>query len=379
MIALAASAAPAFLERLLPAPLLAEGPLGLAWWQWLALPVTLALAIAGGLLLGAATRALLGRLSSRTETTWDDVLLERLRGPIAAFWVLAAAWVARGLLGLPEGWAAEVAGVLRSGFTLVLFWAAVRSLDSAFAAITASPWGRAHATGSAMLPSLRKGSKVAVVVLGAVALLGQWGVPVASLVAGLGIGGLAVALAAQKTVENLIGSLSIGVDVPFKMGDYIRVDGLEGNVEAIGLRSTRVRTLDRTLVTIPNGKLADARIETFGARDRIRLYCTLSLVYGTTAAQLRAVLEGVEAAIRGHPLAWQEEVRVRFVALGHHALEVEVMAWLQTSDWLRFQAARQELLLRFLEVVERSGTAFAFPTQTVHLAGPEAPRAARVT
>jgi len=361
-------AAPAFLERLLPAPLLAGGPLGLAWWQWLALPAALALAIAGGLLLGAATRALLGRLASRTETTWDDALIGRLRGPIAAFWVLASAWALKGLLGLPEGWAAEVAGILRSGFTLVLFWAAVRSVDSAFAAITASPWGRAHATGSAMLPSLRRGSKVAVVVLGAVALLGQWGVPVASLVAGLGIGGLAVALAAQKTVENLIGSLSIGVDVPFKMGDYIRVDGLEGNVEAIGLRSTRVRTLDRTLVTVPNGKLADARIETFGARDRIRLYCTLSLVYGTTASQLRAVLGGVEAAIRAHELAWQEEVRVRFAALGQHALEVEVMAWLRTSDWLRFQAARQELLLRFLEAVERAGTSFAFPTQTVHLA-----------
>ena len=135
-------------------------------------------------------------------------------------------------------------------------------VDAALRWAADSPWGRTHAQGASMLPSVRRATKVAVVALGAVAVLAQVGYPVGSLLAGLGLGGLAVALAAQKTVENLIGSVTIGLDVPFKVGDFVRADGAEGTVEAIGLRSTRLRTLDRTVVTIPNGKLADARIET---------------------------------------------------------------------------------------------------------------------
>ena len=141
-----------------------------------------------------------------------------------------------------------------------------------------------------------------------------------------------------------------------------------GTVETLGLRSTRVRTLDRTLVTIPNGKLADQRIETFAARDRCRLFCTLGLVYDTSAEQLRAVLAGVEQVLRGHPRIWPEGISVRFVALAASSLDVEVAAWFQTADWNEFQGIRQEVLLAFMEVVEQAGTSFAFPTQTVHLA-----------
>lgn len=357
-----------FLERHLPAPLLGEGPRGLLWWQWLGVPVALGLALLAGALLGAATRRILGRLAARTATTWDDLLLERLGGPLATLWAIAAAWALQGALALPPEAAADAAGLLRAAATVLVFWTALRAVDVLFRALGTSPWGRSHAVGRAMLPSLRRVAKVAVAAMGMVAVLGQFGVPVASLLAGLGIGGLAVALAAQKTVENLIGSVSIGLDVPFKVGDFIRVEGVEGLVEGIGLRSTRLRTLDRTVVTFPNGKLADARIESFGPRDRIRLACTLQLVYGTSAGALRVVLAGVEQALRAHPRTWPGELRVRFVGLGAHALEVEVMAWFQTTDHAEYLSIREELLLRFLEVVEAAGTSLAFPTQTVHLA-----------
>jgi MscS family membrane protein len=148
----------------------------------------------------------------------------------------------------------------------------------------------------------------------------------------------------------------------------VRVEsGVSGTVEAIGLRSTRLRTLDRTVVTIPNGKLADQRIETFAARDRCRLFCTLTLVYATTAAQMRSVLEGVEAVLRRHPRVWPEGISVRFVAMSSSSLDVEVIAWFDTADWNEFQSIRQEVLLALIDVVERAGTAFAFPTQTVQL------------
>jgi MscS family membrane protein len=217
---------------------------------------------------------------------------------------------------------------------------------------------------------LRRATQIAVMAMAVVAVLSDIGYPVASLLAGLGIGGLALAFAAQKTLENLFGSVSISVDRPFQVGDFVRVEGgLVGTVEELGLRSTRIRTLDRTVVTIPNGKLADQRIETFAARDRCRLFFPMGLVYSTTAEQMRAVLSGVDALLRGHPRAWPDGIGVRFVGLSPSSLDVEVVAWFDTANWDEFQAIRQDLLLGVMDVVERAGTAFAYPTQTVLLAG----------
>lgn len=364
---LTADAARPFFERHLPAPLLGEGPRGLLWWQWLAAPAALLLSLLAGWFLAALTRRLLHRVAARTRTGWDDLLLTRLAGPLVVFWACLSLAVLKTGLALPPALTADLNELLRAGTTVALFWAALRSVDIGFHLVGQSPWGKANVTGVAMLPSVRRATQVAIVAIGAVTLMAQVGYPVASLLAGLGIGGLAVALAAQKTVENLIGSVSIGLDVPFKVGDWVRIEGVEGAVEALGLRSTRVRTLDRTVVTFPNGKLADTRIETFGLRDRIRLHTTLQLSYATTAEQLRAVLAGAERALRAEPKLWPEEVRVRFAALSAWSLDVEVMAWFETADVGEFQAIRQELLLRFLELVEQAGTSFAYPTQTVEL------------
>ncbi len=189
----------------------------------------------------------------------------------------------------------------------------------------------------------------------------------ASLLAGLGIGGIALALAAQKTVENLFGSIAIGVDQPFRVGDFVKVEDVLGTVEAIGMRSTRIRTLDRTVVTIPNGKLSDSKAETFAARDRLRLLVNLGLSYATTEAQLRRVLDEVEAALRARPRIWPDGVSVRFTEFKESSLNVEVMAWFQYTDWGDFTRERQELFLRFMRIVEEAGTSLAFPTRSVQL------------
>lgn len=189
---------------------------------------------------------------------------------------------------------------------------------------------------------------------------------------GLGIQGLAVALAAQKTVENLFGAFSIGIDQPFREGDFVHIDDFVGTVEAIGLRSTRFRTLDRTVVSLPNGRLADMRLESFTARDRLRLATVIRLVYETSASQVRTVLAGFERVLLEHPKIWTDAVVVRFSELAAAALNIEIMAWFRTSDWSEFQRIRQDVLLQFMDVVERAGTSFAFPTSTIHIA-PRAP------
>jgi MscS family membrane protein len=378
-LALSLSELPArpLLERYLPEPLLRPGPHGLLWWQWLAIPVLVALALGLGSLLGWGTRRVLGHLAARTTTTWDDALIRETAGPLTSLWAIGVVTLLLPALGLGTRAGAALDHVLRAATYLVLFWAAFRSVDVAFAAAADAPRARSSPSLAGLLPVGRKVGKVVLVALGLVAVLNELGFKVASLLAGLGIGGIAVALAAQKTVEHLLGSVAIGVDQLFRVGDFVKVEDFVGTVETIGLRSTRFRTLDRTLITIPNGRLADMRTETFAARDRMRLFANLGLVYGTTAAQLRAVLAGVEGALRAHPKLWPDTVSVRFTELRDSSLNVEVMAWFQTADWNEFTAIRQELLLRFMTVVEEAGTSFAFPTRTVHVAVAPAPEKER--
>jgi MscS family membrane protein len=353
-----------FLEALVPSVLARPGPLGILWWQWLALPVLLVLAVAAGALLGLVTRAILGRVAARARSGRGDLVVARVAGPLATLWAIAFLTAAHPWLELGGGAEAVLERILRAATYLALFWAAFRLVDVAFMAAGKAPW-RGSAVLAGLLPLGRKISKVVLLALGVAAVLNELGFQVASLLAGLGIGGVALALAAQKTVENLFGSVSIGVDQPFRVGDFVKVEDFVGTVESIGMRSTRFRTLDRTIITIPNGKLADTRTETFAPRDRIRLYANLALSYHTSAEQMRKVLAGIEGALRGHPTLSKDAPSVRFTELKEWAMNVEVAAWFQTTDWNEFTAIRQDLLLRFVEIVEAAGTAFAFPVREV--------------
>jgi MscS family membrane protein len=353
--------------RFLPPALQVQGPRGLLWWQWLGLPAALALAVVAGLVLGQLTRVALGALTRRTRVTWDDRLLEALAAPLGWLWAVGAASVLLDELLLPAGATAITSRILRTSAFLVFFWVLLRLVTLLGRTIEESPWASAHPAGRSLLPLGMRIGRIAVAAMALVAVMADLGYPVASLVTGLGIGGLAIALAGQKTVENLFGAFSIGLDQPFAVGDTIRVDTIEGVVEAIGLRSTRIRTADRSLVTMPNGKLAELRVESLSARDRLRMYCSLGLAFGTTAAQVRTILAGLEAAVRAHPRTWQDLVVVRFREIGGHALELEVMVWFVTSDFEEFRVIRQELLLAFMEVVERAGSSFAVPARAVHL------------
>lgn len=353
----------------LPELLLRPGPRELLWWQWAALLLLAPVAGLLGRLLAGVARIVLARFFARTQATWDDARAGRLVGPVALAFALALARLLVPPLGLYAPAEAFVGRLLRLGGLVAFFWAMWRAVDIGREALWASAWARASASARALISVGGRMAKLMVAALGMVAALSELGYPVAGMLAGLGIGGLALALAAQKTVENLFGSASLALDRPFGVGDFVKVEDFVGTVEAIGLRSTKFRTLDRTLVTIPNGRLADMRLESFSARDRMRLACTIGLEYKTTTRQMREVLAGLESVLRSHPRIWPEAVVVRFKEFAASSLDIEVMAWFETRDWPEFQLIRQEVLLQMTEVVERAGTAFAFPTRTVHLAG----------
>ena len=354
----------------MPAQLQRYGPRGLMWWQWLALLALLALALALGRILGAFTTAFLNRLFVKTPTEWDERLLRRISSALTLLWAVAVtALLLPRLALLPE--ADRVVRSLLGGVaTLAVFWAIWRSVDVWAEFVMERPWAKDNASARSLLSVTRNFAKVFVAVGGLVATLAALGYPVTTVLAGLGIGGLALAFGAQKTIENLFGSISLAADQPFRVGDFVKVGDFAGNVERIGMRSTRIRTLDRTLVSIPNGQLADMRIEDFASRDRIRFAATLGLVYGTSEAQMRRVLTGIEAMLRAHPKVWPDTVVAKLLGFGPSSLDVEVLCWFATSDYGEFRELRQEALLGIMRIVAEAGTSLAFPTQTVHLAGP---------
>ncbi|MEY4549990.1 MAG: hypothetical protein RL685_6185 [Pseudomonadota bacterium] len=350
----------------LPPSLRAIGPQHLSWWQWSGLPLLAVGSAALAIPLSRVTRALLARLLQRERGPELERRLQRVSGPLLLGWATLLFALALRWLRLHEQASDAVQVGMRASGLLAFYWALSRGIDVLRELLGSTQWGQAASTRS-LLPLGAKVGKVFIVVLAVMAFLAELGYAVTSLIAGLGIGGVAVALGAQKTLENLFGAFSIGADQPFLQGDAVRVGDVTGTIEVIGLRSTRIRTQERTLVTIPNGKLADQQIESLAARDRLLLNSPLRLVYGTSAAQMRAILQGVEAALREQPKLFPDGLTVRFVGWSESSLNVDVSAWFATTDWNEFLVIRQELLLRFMEVVEREGSAFAFPTRTVHL------------
>ena len=337
-------------------------------WRWLVPLATLTVAAVVGWAASRVLRIALLTAAKHSTARWDDEVVNRLLDPLAVAFTVAAALALLPFLQLDAGLATDIRRVARVVLLTDFFWAVWRIVDVTRLLALRSPWAARVPASRALVPLGARAAKAVLLAIAVIAALSVFGYPVASLVAGLGIGGLALALAAQKTVENLFGAFSIGVDQPFREGDFVKIEDFVGTVEAIGLRSTRFRTLDRTIITIPNGKLADMRLESFSERDRLRLATVIGLVYETTAVQLRTALAGFEAALRNHPKIWPDAVVVRFSQLAASSLDIEIMAWFQTTDWGEFQAIRQDILLQFMEVVERAGSSFAFPTQTVHLA-----------
>ena len=365
------------LERA-PRWLLRSGPRGIPLWQWFAIVGLFAAGWIVGWIIGSGIVGALRLVARRSPLAWDNVLLERMRTPLVLALMLLLVAAVSPSLGLLRAAQEFVDDLRRGGLLAVLFLALARSVDVMAEVLTASPWAREHSASYSLIPLGARVAKLFVLALAAVALLSVLGYPVASLLAGLGIGGLAIALAAQKTVENLFGAFSIGADQPFRVGDFVKFEDVLGNVEAVGLRSTRIRTLDRTLITIPNGKLAEMRIESFAARDRLRFVSVVGLTYDTTAAQLQEVVAGFERVLREHPQVVPDSISVFFQAFGESSLRVEASAYFKTADFKNFQGYRQEVLLRFMAVVEQAGTSIATPLRTLQFAEP-APLASKPT
>jgi MscS family membrane protein len=364
---------PLWLEEALPAFFFDMHLLDIALWQWLALILLACAAWLIALLLAGSAIRVLGAALARTAKTPDSRIVHVVRGPVRLIITVALFAFGSASLGLALDVQQWLRGLEHLVLAVAVTWLALRLIDLG-ALVLRQHMERRDQIG--LLPALvpaKHATKGVAVLIALLSVLGTLGVNVTAAVAGLGVGGIAVALAAQKTIENLFGGITLFADQPVRVGDFFRFGDQVGTVEEIGLRSTRVRTLDRTVISVPNAEFSNLHLENFAKRDRMRLFAMIGVRYETTPEQLRYILVEVRKLLYAHERVTPDPARIRFVGFGAYSLDLEIFAYVDTSDWNDFLGVREDIYLRIMDIIEASGTGFAFPSQTLYLGRDESP------
>ncbi len=351
-----------FLDRYIPRVLMQTTILYISLWRWLSIFVVLPFLYFAARLISFALFPLLRFAVRRMSKRDEEKPLQRLKGPLNLLILALASYAYAPLLNsalVRIFW-------MRAAITVVivsLTWAAIRLID---VLIERTVRGRRMTDASGMIAITRLGGqfgKGLAIVVGAALILYEAGINLTAVLTGLGVGGIAIAFAAQKTLENLFGGIMIASDQPVRVGDYCRAGEYSGIVESIGLRSTRIRTIDRTLVSVPNGQLSVMSLENFAMRDKIRFTHTVSLRPETSSGQLRSILLGGDRMLHDHSMVEAATAHVRFVGVKNSAFEIELFAYIMAQSWDTFLEVQEELLLGLVDLVEASGAAFADLTQ----------------
>jgi len=351
------------IERYLPAEIVNWKILDTSVWRWIALLIV-AIVLAGvsraisRLGVIAILGPLLKRFAPHMETHTLDVFIAPLRLLLSvALFHVAMLWI--GPSALLRLWLGRALGLL---FFLGLAWLSMGVIDLAVASTRKLLEAKQRAFSYSVLPLISRVLKITVLCLAIAAVLSDWGYNTTTILAGLGVGGIAIALAAQKTIENFFGGISVIGDRPVSVGDYCKFGDRAGTIEDIGLRSTRIRTTDRTLVIVPNGSFSAMTLENFNQRDKMLFHLTLNLLRDTTPDQVRTLLKSISAILRNQPKVEVGGLPVRFVGVGTYSLDVEISSYVLTRDGDEFLMIQQDLLLKILDAVQSAGTALALPT-----------------
>lgn len=312
------------------------------------------------------------RLASRTKTDLDDLLIQAVEKPIDVGILILGIYLAVHSLNPPAKMQVWLESVFWIPYSFLIAWTMFRGVNvlSHFM----HKWAARTDTtlDDQLVPLVERAAKVVVWILAILMVLQNMGYSISGLIAGLGVGGLAVALAAQKTLADVFGSVMLLADRPFINGDWVQSPDseIEGIVERIGFRSTRIRTFDQTLVAIPNSRLADFVINNISRRPVRRVWITVGLTYATQVAQMRDAVGQIDAMLRSHTEVDQDStILVNFTDFGDSSLNIMVYYFANTTVWADYLRIREDVNFRIMEIVERLGLSIAFPTRTVHMAG----------
>jgi MscS family membrane protein len=310
--------------------------------------------------------------SKKTKTGLDDTVITALSKPAEWAVVLAGIFVALLILPLPVE-PLDIAKFTRSVLTgasvALVIWFAMRLSDG-----LCDIWAeRATHTDTKLddqlVPIIKRSSKVFLFIIGLVLILQNMGYSVGSLLAGLGIGGVAVAMASKDTVANWFGSLVIFLDKPFQIGDWIEMGNTEGTVEEVGMRTTRVRTFANSLVTVPNLLFTTNTINNWSRMKKRRIKMTIGITYSSSAQKIDQLVTAIREIIKNDEKIRNDFYLVNFDNFGPSSLDIFIYCFTATTNWADFLQAKQEFMLKIVDCVKEHGLEFAFPTQTVHVEG----------
>jgi MscS family membrane protein len=341
--------------------------LGIAFWQYTGIFLLLLIGFVLRKTVEFAFHKVAAWLVKRTPPIWDENLVLQVVKPVS-FLVMTLLFLAfYADIQLPVQVNVVIKLVLELMVATSVIWLAFKFVD--FLCDYLTRWTDKTETklDDQLVPMLRRALKVFAFVIGVIAIVQNYGYSVTSILAGLGIGGLAVALAAKDTLANFFGSVTIFLDKPFQIGDWVITDGVEGTVEEVGFRSTRIRTFYNSVISVPNSKIANSGIDNMGLRQYRRIKQVLGLTYSTSSEQMHGFVTGIRAIIQANPHMRKDFYEVHFNGFGDFSLDVLVYCFLEVDSWSEELREKHNFFLEILRLAEEVGVEFAFPTSTVHV------------
>jgi len=309
-------------------------------------------------------------IARRTQGEMDDRLLESVRKPAEAIVLVIGLFLAAQILKLPTE-PYDIHGFTMSSLRAIVIFIAAWLLFNMVGIVDhyLNQWAaRTESTlDDHLAPMVRKSLRIFVVVMATLMAIQSFGYPITGLLASLGIGGLAFALAARDTISNIFGSLMIIFDRPFRIGDWIKAGDMEGTVEEIGFRSTKIRTFAKTLIMVPNNVVANMPIDNFSRMPKRRIKLNVGVTYQTTPDQMREAVRRIREMLTKHPAIDQEFFLVNFTDFGASSLDIMVYCFTTTTVWGEYLDSREDVSLKIMDILEELGLEIAFPSRTVYL------------
>ena len=315
--------------------------------------------------------------SSKDSDSERDMLKSLLRKPLYYFFLLMILYIGLNSLSFPNEWGLVDSSefglkmVIDKGFYLAvicsIFWTILRSVEFIGVKLKDKAAQTESKVDDGLIPFAIDLTKVLVYIFALVIILGNvFEVNITALVAGLGVGGVAIALASKESIENLLGSFTIFFDKPFAVGDVITLGGVTGKVEKVGFRSTRIRTFDKSIVTVPNKNIINTELDNLGVRPVRRVKFNIGLTYDTTIEQIKNIVNDIQKLVDDHPMT-NEDGRVRFLSFGGSSLDIMVLYYVNSPEWEDLIDTQQKINYSIIEIVDKHNSEFAFPSTSVYI------------
>jgi len=310
---------------------------------------------------------ILEKFTAKTKNDLDNNLLAAIAKPIDMLFIVVGLIFAKNILQLNGNIEIIVNPILRSLVVIIVFWAMYNVLVPLSHLIHKFTAKFGQDLSKDIANFFIKTLKFLIISIGFVTVLQEWGYNISGFLASLGLIGMAFALAAKDTAANLFGSLVIFTDRPFKVGDWIKTPSVEGTIEEIGIRSTKVRTFAQALVTVPNAILANSAILNWSKMSKRRIKMNIGLTYNTTAIQMQTIVSQIKLMLENHTEINQDSMHIYFNSFGDSSLNIFCYYFTNTTNWGEFMAVKEDTQFKIMKIVEDNGASFAYPSQSIYI------------